>query len=418
MTHETRKQVLVSILRKGAKIWNNWRMLNRVDRPDLRCAELSQLDLEGVNLKGAQLAYAKFFRTILDDADFSEADISHADFYSAKMRRTKLYSAKISQTNLCNVDFTEGSMGGARIVDSGFIGSHLVRANLAATEFLRVDLSDADLEDAFLYGAQLKDTKLISTKLNRASFLRAALAGVMLRDTSLTNCDFTDAYLTNCSFVNVDLSDVRGLENVKHLGPSNVSVDTIYRSGGNFPKLFLRGIGLPDTLIEYIPSLITAERTIMFHSCFISYSHKDNTFARRLYSRMRKEGLRVWYAAEDMRGGSKIHEQIFEAIEMHDKLLLVVSDHSMRSEWVATEIRRARQMELSQRRHRLFPISLVKYDRIKEWECFDADSGKDLAVELREYFILDFSGWQDPIEFETAFDRLLLALKAEGKSLT
>jgi hypothetical protein len=116
-----------------------------------------------------------------------------------------------------------------------------------------------------------------------------------------------------------------------------------------------------------------------------------------------------------MKGGEKIHEQIFSAIQVHDKLLLILSKESMASEWVATEIRRARRVEREQNRRKLFPIRLVDFDRIKQWECFDADTGKDLAVELREYFIPDFSNWKDHDAFEAAFARLLKDLKTEAE---
>ena len=49
---------------------------------------------------------------------------------------------------------------------------------------------------------------------------------------------------------------------------------------------------------------------------------------------------------------------------------------------------------------------------IKAWECFDADSGKDMAREVREYFIPDFCEWNDDGRFEGAFARLLADLKA------
>ena len=39
----------------------------------------------------------------------------------------------------------------------------------------------------------------------------------------------------------------------------------------------------------------------------------------------------------------------------------------------------------------LLPIGLVPYATIRDWECFDADTGKDSAREVREYFIPDFS---------------------------
>jgi hypothetical protein len=127
---------------------------------------------------------------------------------------------------------------------------------------------------------------------------------------------------------------------------------------------------------------------------------------------MRDHGLRVWFAPEDIQGGKKIHEQIDEAIRLHDKLLLVLSPESMRSEWVATEIRRTRNAERKENRRKLFPIRLVDFEAIRDWQCFDADAGKDSAVEIREYFIPDFSNWKDHDSFEAAFARLLKDLKA------
>ncbi len=83
----------------------------------------------------------------------------------------------------------------------------------------------------------------------------------------------------------------------------------------------------------------------------------------------------------------------------------------MASDWVATEIRRARKAEVKEGKQKLFPIRLVPFDVIRDWECFDADTGKDLGVEIREYFIPDFANWQDAAAFEKAFARLLNDLK-------
>jgi hypothetical protein len=55
----------------------------------------------------------------------------------------------------------------------------------------------------------------------------------------------------------------------------------------------------------------------------------------------------------------------------------------------------------------------VDFETLRNWECFDADSGKDLAVELREYFIPDFSNWKEHDQFEDAFTRLLKDLKTD-----
>ena len=60
----------------------------------------------------------------------------------------------------------------------------------------------------------------------------------------------------------------------------------------------------------------------------------------------------------------------------------------------------------------LFPISLSPFDAIRDWEAFDADTGKDSAREIREYFMPDFSRWKDHDSYQKAFDRLLRDLQA------
>jgi hypothetical protein len=87
----------------------------------------------------------------------------------------------------------------------------------------------------------------------------------------------------------------------------------------------------------------------------------------------------------------------------------------MSSEWVKTEIANARQREIREGRQMLFPISLVSFEKIRDWRAFDADTGKDSAREIREYFIPDFSNWKDHDSYQAAFQRLLRDLKAEAK---
>ena len=69
-----------------------------------------------------------------------------------------------------------------------------------------------------------------------------------------------------------------------------------------------------------------------------------------------------------MAGGKKIHEQIDEAIHLHDRLLLILSKDSINSEWVRTEIAKARKREVKERRRVLYPVRLVDFETLKDWE--------------------------------------------------
>ena len=354
---------LVHRLREeGVEAWNRW----REEHPAV------WLDLSGANLSLAELRLA----------DLYGADLSEANFYGADLSGANLREAELSGANPRRAHLEGAHLKGANLKGANLEGAHLEGA----------DLSGAHLEWADLSGADLREAELSRAGLRGADLRWAIVGGTVFGD--------------------VDLSKVQGLETVKHRGPSTIGIDTVYRSKGRIPEVFLRGCGVPDEFIAYMGSLMG--RAIEYYSCFISYSSKDQAFTERLHADLQAKGVRCWFAPEEMKGGKKLHEQIDEAIRYHDKLLLVLSENSMGSEWVKTEIRRARREEGKAGKRKLFPISLAPFERVRDWEAFDADVGKDMAVEVREYFVPDFSRWKEHDAYQGAFERLVRDLKAEG----
>lgn len=69
--------------------------------------------------------------------------------------------------------------------------------------------------------------------------------------------------------------------------------------------------------------------------------------------------------------------------------------------------------ESGENRCKLLPVRLVDMRKIEQWSWFDIGTGRDLALALREYHILDFSNWQNIDFFEAAFERLLSDLKID-----
>lgn len=178
------------------------------------------------------------------------------------------------------------------------------------------------------------------------------------------------------------------------------------RSQGDIPEAFLRGCGVPDSVIAYAWSLVA--RPIEFYSCFISYSTKDQAFAERLHADLQEKGIRCWLATEDLDIGDPLREKIDVSIRLHDKLLLVLSEHSVRSDWVEDEVEAAFAKERSQQdRQVLFPIRL---DGCINEECAPAW----VKMIVRKRFVGDFSGWKEHDRYRAAFDRLLRALKVKS----
>jgi TIR domain/Pentapeptide repeats (8 copies) len=255
------------------------------------------------------------------------------------------------------------------------------------------DLTKSDLRGANLSGANLSGANLSGANLSGANLDGTILWSTVLGDTNLR--------------------DVQGLESCIHQGPSIIDYPTLAQSWP-LPLSFLRGCGLPDEFIDYLPSRLN--QAIQFYSCFISYSTHDQAFAERLYADLQNKNVRCWFAPHDMQGGKKIHEQIDEAIRVYDQLLLILSDASMASKWVKTEIANALDKEQDTKKRVLFPISLVRFKAIRKWKSFYADIGMDSAREIREYFIPDFSDWKNHDKYQDQFAQLIKDLKAEDNT--
>jgi hypothetical protein len=86
----------------------------------------------------------------------------------------------------------------------------------------------------------------------------------------------------------------------------------------------------------------------------------------------------------------------------------------MKSERVMKELRTAFDAERRSGKRKLFPVHLTDFEALDKWECHDSKSGKDLAEELRQYFIPDFSRWKEHDPFEVAFARLLKDLRGKA----
>jgi uncharacterized protein YjbI with pentapeptide repeats len=395
----------LSVIEKGSEAWNAWRKQNSEIRPHLEWAKINEVNLSMVNLSWADLSEAHF-----NKADLRGANMAHADIRWAHLDEACLSGAVLMYGRLNNADFRAANLAEANLLGADLSLASFGSANLSGANLSKANLRETNLEGASLNRADLSGAHLHIARLGEANFSGANLIGADFSEANLYNADFSWAEMGGTIFGNNDLSTVKGLETVRHLGPSTVGIDTLYRSDGKIPEVFLRGTGIPEGFITFVPSLVG--RAIEFYSCFISYSHLDEEFSQHLHSRMRRENLRVWYAPEDMKGGKKVHEEIFRAIQIHDKLLLILSKDSMQSEWVKTEIRRARKVEQEENRRKLFPIRVVDFEAIQTWECFDADSKKDLAVELREYYIPDFSNWKNHDAFEAEFAKLFRDLRA------
>jgi hypothetical protein len=153
---------------------------------------------------------------------------------------------------------------------------------------------------------------------------------------------------------------------------------------------------------------------IQFYSCFISYSHNDKPFAKRLSDTLQGRGIRCWLDEKQLLPGDDIYDHVDQGIRLWDKVLLCCSKHSLSSWWIDTEIHKAFEKERRLMEERgqkvlaLIPLDIDGHLLSGGWR-----SGK--ATEVLSRLVTDFRGWDAKHEtFESAVERVILALRADG----
>jgi hypothetical protein len=147
-------------------------------------------------------------------------------------------------------------------------------------------------------------------------------------------------------------------------------------------------------------------QAIQYYSCFISYSTKDQEFADRIHADLQNKGVRRWFAPHGMPIGSEILDEIDAAVRLRDKLLLILSEQSIRSRWVKDEVNMAFEEEHKRGQIVLFPIRLD--EAVK-------DTKEAWAAKLRKRHIGDFTHWKDHSAYQRSFERVLRDLAPKAK---
>ncbi len=251
-------QEQVEKLKTGVTTWNEFRRAHPELTPDLKGAELDYLDLRHALLSGADLSDANLSATDLSGSELMYTNLCGAVLADGTKHRSQpanLTGADLTRAALADADLTEVNLSHAVLIGAELRGAKLVRANLCGADLtgsslnaalLNANLSYANLTGADLSGADLTDARLNGANLTGANLSHAKLAGV----------HFEDAVFGATLLSDLDLRESNGLELARHTSPSSIGVDTLYRSDGAVPDVFLRSAGVPEEVLLNLLPLI------------------------------------------------------------------------------------------------------------------------------------------------------------------
>ncbi len=195
-------------------------------------------------------------------------------------------------------------------------------------------------------------------------------------------------------------------------------MDTLSRSLGRIPEDFLRGCGLTAweilTARLYDPTLAAARAgelqeqaararahdRLQRKRVLISYSQLDVLFVEELRRLFSDRGIFTWVAPHEMKGALR-ERQSKLPIEHDLALVLILSQHSVRSDWVEHEVRLARKLEKASGRGRLVPGQPGRFleDLVRGRAGLSRRSAKES--------VLSFADWSDPAALQAQFARLI-----------
>lgn len=126
---------------------------------------------------------------------------------------------------------------------------------------------------------------------------------------------------------------------------------------------------------------------------FISHSHHDKSFVRRLVGDLRNANLHVWLDEQELAPGDSVIAKVSQGLKDTDYLVAVLSRSSMQSKWVQAEVNAVLNDQLSGIGVAVLPVLIEDVD---------------IPPLLRDRLYADFR-----VEYKQGLDALIRAFRQE-----
>jgi len=195
-------------------------------------------------------------------------------------------------------------------------------------------------------------------------------------DVMFTDCDIMDSYFSSVDFrnsrfegctlyfsvfLNCTLDDQTISAGDKKLQPVYASMDfqTILKSNITNLQVLQQyfNIHIPD----YKTRISEVTTKMEYKKIFISYSFKDQAFARALNDTLKKNGVKTFLWENDAPGGEYLEDIMYKNVYNHDVMLFIASEHSLKSKACQFELSTGRKKQEENWNNMFFPIHIDHY---------------------------------------------------------
>jgi CRP-like cAMP-binding protein len=146
-----------------------------------------------------------------------------------------------------------------------------------------------------------------------------------------------------------------------------------------------------DNIMKLIDRYEQNHRKLQHAMIFVSYSRKDQEFAKRLIKdlkqQIKEDGIRVWFDQLDILPGKDWDESIEEALHKTTAMLLILSDNSVKSKNVKSEW------------HYCVEEGKVIIPIVIEKDC-------DIPFRLKTYHYIDLAGYANEKDYQEGLERI------------
>lgn len=306
-------------------------------RANLQDADLSNIDLKGINLQNCFLINVNFENCDLSNANLENAVLINANLKNANLFQANLKNADLSLANLRNANFKEANLTNAKLIKANIIGANLRTAiTLYAVGRFAIYDKQTKLPDDRFYlnsnnmlllkknsdyrGQDLNNLDLESVNLSNCNLTLVDFSNSDLSNSNISDSDLRGSLLTNVNLKNTNLenADIRGV-NIKDANLDNTNLKGVKKQPIEISRSIIRYIlNLIVKIFQYIANLLP---TLSFD---LTGRKVDSAKSRKSVRKIRKRKLHTRTPSKDYSYGRRLNQNKYyeKKIEVENNLLL------------------------------------------------------------------------------------------------